>query len=187
MRTRTRIAIILIATMLPALAQAECLTLRQAKKEWPGTYLSWRGKHCWFSPKYEKRAKRHRHVIKEERRKPAKLAKSAIVLQETEIPSSPAPPVQSMPAPKPVLTAEALVQHYIDTSLSTRINDAETRVEQVRVILPASPPVLAQTEEQSTWRILLVGFLVALLTIATLYVAGLLSLIEDRWFRKREI
>jgi hypothetical protein len=27
----------------------DCMTLQEARRRWPGKYLSWRGNHCWFA------------------------------------------------------------------------------------------------------------------------------------------
>ena len=32
-----------------------CLTLKEARKEYGGVYLSWRGDHCWYAPSHKKR------------------------------------------------------------------------------------------------------------------------------------
>lgn len=42
-------------------ASSSCMTLRQARAEHPGAYLSWRGDHCWYSGSRSERSER-RHA-----------------------------------------------------------------------------------------------------------------------------
>lgn len=94
----------LIVLSLTTTASAECLSLRQARREYPNEYLSWRGHHCWFAP--NARHKKHKH--KEHERKH----------EATPLPVPDTPVTETEPTPSPVivqpeLTPDALIRHGV--------------------------------------------------------------------------
>jgi hypothetical protein len=115
---------------LVARAHAECMSLRQAKRENPGVYLSWRGHHCWFAP-----AKRH------ESSRPLQRAKQDTVSIPSSGGSSPStaatPPAASLPVSPmvdQVLTENSLIIHGVERlPLTERINDTTKQIDSVAV------------------------------------------------------
>lgn len=144
-------------------AEADCLSRREARREWPGKYLRWRDDHCWFPRGKEQ-------WYEQQKRKAPKAEPSA----------EPIPLPAPTPEPTPELTAEALIDAFLrrpaeEPPIADRLNDAIDKVEQVK---PAPLPI---TERDLTpYTIAAIVFMVlwaigiAFLTGARLWIGDLL-------------
>jgi hypothetical protein len=65
------VIIVLVGMMMTAksMPSETCLTYKQARQQWPNSYLAWRTKsHCWYNPKRQHQRQHHR--IKKPERDP---------------------------------------------------------------------------------------------------------------------
>ena len=88
----------------------DCLTFDQARKQWPGVYLKWRGQHCWFNPGESRMLRRPRpQVIAKEQPKTSErpVGQTGFFGLEEQSKTSELPVAQMEPEAKPLTQSAA--------------------------------------------------------------------------------
>lgn len=157
----------------------DCLTKKEARREWPGHYLSWRGKHCWYSPKAEKleKARKARAEAErlEEEKEPSEPESPSVSSEE----AAPEPPKAEEGLPR---TAEVLLfENYLERRLR---ESAERREVAPPSASPSPAPVQPAKIKVKNWKEQEISLpaLLGFITILTgaVFVAGGLGLFHRR-------
>jgi hypothetical protein len=157
----------MLVTLMTTTASAECLSLRQARKEYPREYLSWRGHHCWFAP--HARHKKHKHHSEEKVEKKAHTTP----LQSKQEEEWQMPDIYPVLTKEPELTADDLRKHGLAQREQTHVF-AQPEVKPVEIA--QSKPKAEQKHTSS-----FVYLLIFPLMFAVLVVLGAFRRSPFRW------